>query len=244
MAQFRTFAPAAAEVAHDPIFAREAPYTRIDGAAIAAVTNLYREVLPAGGAILDVMSGWVPHLAPEAPYRRVVGIGIERRALAENPFLDEWRVQDLNSTSVSAVCRVRVRRRDDLRRNPIPGAAGRGVARHRPRAAARRAADRHVFEPVRRDQGDRVLVPARRNGTAVSCGAAFCRGRELGRHTLPRPYPAGRRPAALCRDRAQPRRRSARTERLTGRNRSRAENRADGRGSQRQDQGTRLSYLA
>ncbi len=96
MAQFRTFAPAAAEVTHDSIFAREAPYTRIDGAAIAAVTNLYREVLPAGGAILDVMSGWVPHLAPEAPYRRVVGIGLERRALAENPFLDEWRVQDLN----------------------------------------------------------------------------------------------------------------------------------------------------
>ena len=96
MTQFRTFAPAAAEFTHDPIFAREAPYTRIDGAAIAAVTNLYREVLPQGGAILDVMSGWVPHLAPEAPYRRVVGIGLERRALAENPFLDEWRVQDLN----------------------------------------------------------------------------------------------------------------------------------------------------
>jgi SAM-dependent methyltransferase len=96
MAQFRTFAPAATEFTHDPIFAREARYTRIDGAAIAAVTNLYREVLPQGGAILDVMSGWVPHLAPEAPYRRVVGIGLERRALAENPFLDEWRVQDLN----------------------------------------------------------------------------------------------------------------------------------------------------
>jgi SAM-dependent methyltransferase len=96
MTQFRTFVPAAGEVAHDRVFARETPTTRIDGAAIAAVTNLYREVLPPGGAILDVMSGWVPHLAPEAPYRRVVGIGIERRALAENPFLDEWRVQDLN----------------------------------------------------------------------------------------------------------------------------------------------------
>src|SRR4051794_41405691 len=95
MAQFRTFTPAAAEVTYDPIFAREAPYTRIDGAAIAAVTNLYREVLPQGGAILDVMSGWVPHLAPEAPYRRVVGIGLERRALAENPFLDEWRGEGL-----------------------------------------------------------------------------------------------------------------------------------------------------
>src|ERR1041385_293563 len=96
MTQFRTFASAAVEFTHDPIFAREAPYTRIDGAAIAAVTNLYREVLPPGGAILDVMSGWVPHLAPEAPYQYVVGIGIERRALAENPFLDEWRVQNLN----------------------------------------------------------------------------------------------------------------------------------------------------
>jgi SAM-dependent methyltransferase len=96
MTQFRTFAPAAAEFTHDPIFARETPYTRIDGAAIAAVTNLYREVLPQGGAVLDIMSGWVPHLAPEAPYRRVVGIGLERRALAENPFLDEWRVQNLN----------------------------------------------------------------------------------------------------------------------------------------------------
>jgi SAM-dependent methyltransferase len=81
----------------DPAFAYDEAFARIDGAAIAAVTDLYREVLPAGGAILDVMSGWVPHLPPEAPYRRVVGIGIEKRALAENPFLDEWRVLDLNA---------------------------------------------------------------------------------------------------------------------------------------------------
>jgi SAM-dependent methyltransferase len=81
----------------DPTFAYDEAFARIDGAAIAAVTDLYREALPAGGAILDVMSGWVPHLPPEAPYRRVVGIGIEKRALAENPFLDEWRVQDLNA---------------------------------------------------------------------------------------------------------------------------------------------------
>jgi SAM-dependent methyltransferase len=73
-------------------------FGRIDGAAIAAVTDLYREILPAGGAILDIMSGWVPHLPPEAPFRRVVGIGIEKQALQENPFLDEWRVQDLNAT--------------------------------------------------------------------------------------------------------------------------------------------------
>ena len=96
---------ATADMAADPLlaagrgpsFAHDEEFGRIDGAAIAAVTDLYREVLPAGGAILDVMSGWVPHLPPEAPFRRVVGIGIEKRALAENPFLDEWRVQDLNA---------------------------------------------------------------------------------------------------------------------------------------------------
>ena len=73
-----------------------APARHIDDAAIAAVTNLYREILPAGGAILDLMSGWVSHLPPEIPYARVVGVGINACELAENPFLDEWRVQDLN----------------------------------------------------------------------------------------------------------------------------------------------------
>jgi len=91
---------AAAEPIIDPAFAHDPSFGQIDSAAIAAVTNLYREVLPAGGAILDVMSGWLSHLPPETPFRRVVGIGIEKRALAENPFLDEWRVQDLNANPI------------------------------------------------------------------------------------------------------------------------------------------------
>jgi SAM-dependent methyltransferase len=69
---------------------------RIDAAAIAAVTALYREVLPPGGAILDLMSSWVSHLPPEIPYSRVVGVGLNAEELAENAFLDEWQVQDLN----------------------------------------------------------------------------------------------------------------------------------------------------
>jgi hypothetical protein len=54
-------------------------------AAIAAVTKLYREVLPPGGAILDLMSGWVM-FAPEIPYSRVVGVRLNSSELAENPF--------------------------------------------------------------------------------------------------------------------------------------------------------------
>ena len=97
MALVPTTAFSAVEHSPDPAFSPEIPFDRIDTAALAAVTNLYREILPAGGAILDVMSGWVPHLPPEAPFRRVVGIGVDKGALLENPFLDEWRVQDLNN---------------------------------------------------------------------------------------------------------------------------------------------------
>jgi SAM-dependent methyltransferase len=68
----------------------------IDEAAIECVTALYRRVFPPGGAILDLMSSWVSHLPPEAEYSRVVGVGLNEQELAENPFLDEWRAQDLN----------------------------------------------------------------------------------------------------------------------------------------------------
>src|SRR5215472_15949167 len=71
-------------------------FAQVDGAALTAITDLYREVMPAGGAILDVMSSWVSHLPPEVDYRRVVGLGTDACTLSENPFLDEWRVQDLN----------------------------------------------------------------------------------------------------------------------------------------------------
>jgi SAM-dependent methyltransferase len=90
-------APAHAEACFDTLADNEfACATRIDAAAIAAITNLYREILPPGGAILDLMSSWVSHLPPEIPYSRVVGVGLNARELAENAFLDEWHVQDLN----------------------------------------------------------------------------------------------------------------------------------------------------
>jgi hypothetical protein len=79
-----------------PVSGPEMGFAQVDATALAAITELYREVMPAGGAILDVMSSWVSHLPPEIHYRRVAGLGIDACVLAENPFLDEWRVQDLN----------------------------------------------------------------------------------------------------------------------------------------------------
>src|SRR5215216_4152439 len=42
--------------------------THIDDRAIAAVTQLYRELFPSDGEILDLMSSWVSHLPPEIDY--------------------------------------------------------------------------------------------------------------------------------------------------------------------------------
>jgi hypothetical protein len=39
--------------------------THIDDGAIAAVTQLYRELFPPDGEILDLMSSWISHLPPE-----------------------------------------------------------------------------------------------------------------------------------------------------------------------------------
>ena len=73
--------------------------THIDDGAIAAVTQLYREYFPAGGAVLDLMSSWVSHLPPETGYRRVAGVGMNGEELAANPRLSEFVVQNLNENT-------------------------------------------------------------------------------------------------------------------------------------------------
>ncbi len=86
--------------------------THIDAAAVAAVTALYREVLPAGGTVLDFMSSWVSHLPADVAYAEVIGHGMNARELAANPRLERWFVQDLNAqpalplppASVDAAC--------------------------------------------------------------------------------------------------------------------------------------------
>ena len=70
--------------------------THIDDAAIAAVTQLYREYFSPNGAVLDLMSSWVSHLPPEVPQRRVVGLGLNAAELRANPRLHAHLVQDLN----------------------------------------------------------------------------------------------------------------------------------------------------
>ncbi|MEO8603093.1 MAG: methyltransferase domain-containing protein [bacterium] len=70
--------------------------THIDDATIAALTQVYREVLPAGGAVLDLMTSWVSHLPDDVIYGRVAGLGMNRIELQHNPRLTDCVVQDLN----------------------------------------------------------------------------------------------------------------------------------------------------
>jgi SAM-dependent methyltransferase len=70
--------------------------THIDDGAIAALTAFYRDTLPAGGIILDLMSSWVSHLPEDVSYGEVVGHGMNAAELEANPRLKRWFVQDLN----------------------------------------------------------------------------------------------------------------------------------------------------
>ena len=70
--------------------------THIDDGAIAVVTQTYREHLPSGGTVLDLMSSWVSHLPDDVAYASVVGHGMNAQELAANPRLSRWFVQDLN----------------------------------------------------------------------------------------------------------------------------------------------------
>lgn len=69
----------------------------IDDHAIAAITDFYRGQLPAGGAILDLMSSWVSHLPGDVNFGSVAGLGMNARELQANPQLTTTCVHDLNA---------------------------------------------------------------------------------------------------------------------------------------------------
>ena len=70
--------------------------THIDGSAIQALTEFYRDILPIGGVLLDLMSSWVSHLPNDVEYAEVIGHGMNAEELNANPRLGRRIVQDLN----------------------------------------------------------------------------------------------------------------------------------------------------
>ncbi len=71
----------------------------IDDAAIRTVGEIYLSRLPRSGAILDLMSSWRSHLPSELKPARLVGLGLNRSEMADNPALTEIVTHNLNRTS-------------------------------------------------------------------------------------------------------------------------------------------------
>jgi hypothetical protein len=71
----------------------------IDENAIAALSSVFRELLPDGGIYLDLMSSWRSHIPPERKPARVVGLGMNAEEMADNPQLDKYIVHNLNENA-------------------------------------------------------------------------------------------------------------------------------------------------
>ena len=69
----------------------------VDLYALQAITEVYRELVPPGSVILDLMSAWRSHLPTEITYQRVIGLGLNEEELADNPELDQFLIHNLNS---------------------------------------------------------------------------------------------------------------------------------------------------
>lgn len=68
----------------------------IDDWAIRTIGEIFAERLPRGGTLLDLMSSWRTHLPPELRPAGVVGLGLNRPEMEDNPALTEVVVHDLN----------------------------------------------------------------------------------------------------------------------------------------------------
>ncbi len=81
----------------DRVFYRQArKVVHIDDGAIAAAGRLFRELVPPDSVVLDLMSSWRSHWPEGHPKSRLVGLGLNREEMEDNPDLDEVVVHDVN----------------------------------------------------------------------------------------------------------------------------------------------------
>ncbi len=81
----------------DALFYREPRLVvHIDEAAIRQIGRIFDELLPAEGALLDLMSSWRSHLPAGFDRARTVGLGLNAVEMRKNPQLDEYVVHNLN----------------------------------------------------------------------------------------------------------------------------------------------------
>ena len=82
----------------DALFYAEPRFVQhLDDGFRARLTDLYRQTIPAGSVVLDLMSSWVSHLPEDVPYQEVIGHGLNARELRANPRLNRFWTQNLNT---------------------------------------------------------------------------------------------------------------------------------------------------
>jgi SAM-dependent methyltransferase len=69
----------------------------IDDGAIAATGEIYRELLPENGSVLDLMSSYRSHMPADLRLMRLAGLGLNADELSNNPQLTDYVVHDLNA---------------------------------------------------------------------------------------------------------------------------------------------------
>ena len=160
-------------------YAQPRRVVHIDDGAIRALTAVYRELLPAGGAILDLMSSWRSHLPGEIRYTRVAGLGLNAEEMADNPQLTEYAVHDLNADPTlpyragefdAACCAVSVQ----YLQHPVQ------VFREtRACVETGRRLRRQLQQPLLPQQSGEPVAADERRGAQPVCGGLFCGRGEL-----------------------------------------------------------------
>ena len=90
----------------DRVFYQQArKVVHIDDGAIAAVGRLFRELVPPGSVVLDLMSSWRSHWPQGHPKARLVGLGLNREEMVDNPDLDEVVVHERQPGPATALRR-------------------------------------------------------------------------------------------------------------------------------------------
>ena len=69
----------------------------IDDAAIQAVKQFLRDVMPPHGTVLDLLSSWRSHWPAEIPKERLIGLGLNAEEMADNPDLTDYILHDVNT---------------------------------------------------------------------------------------------------------------------------------------------------
>jgi SAM-dependent methyltransferase len=81
----------------DPLFySFPRKVVHIDDWAIGTIGEIFEQRLPHNGVLLDLMSSWRSHLPAALGPAAVVGLGLNRAEMEDNPALNEVIVHDLN----------------------------------------------------------------------------------------------------------------------------------------------------